>query len=69
MRALLRLLARETDALTLVPSLVVRDELKNKTLVERCRIPAITERFYAITLGRRFPNKRVRELLSNAAMT
>ena len=67
--AMLRLLARETNALTLVPSLVVRDELKNKTLVERCRIPAITERFYAITLGRRFPNKRVRELLSNAAMT
>ena len=62
--AMLRLIARESDALTLVPPVVVRDELRAKLLIERCRIPQIKESFYAISPSRRFPNPLVRELLA-----
>lgn len=61
--AMLRLLARESDALTLVPPIVVRDELVAGRLVEHCRIPDLTESFYAVVQSRRFPNPLVRELL------
>jgi LysR family transcriptional activator of nhaA len=65
--AMLRLIARETDALTLVPPVVVRDELRAKLLVERCRIPQIQESFFAISASRSFPNPLVRELLATTA--
>lgn len=67
--AMLRLLARETDALSLVPPIVVRDELKAGVLVERCRIPDLTESFYAIVQTRRFPNPLLKELLAHPAPT
>ena len=63
--AMLRLLARERDGLTLVPPIVVRDELESGVLVEHCRIPQLTESFYAIILSRRFPNQLLGELLQN----
>ncbi len=62
--AMLRLLARELDGVTLVPSIVVRDELESGVLVEHCRIPGVTESFYAIVQNRRFPNLLLGELLS-----
>jgi LysR family transcriptional activator of nhaA len=62
--AMLRLLARESPGLALVPPVVVRDELKSGLLVERCRISTICESFYAISPQRRFPNPIVRELLA-----
>ncbi|HSN71160.1 MAG TPA: LysR family transcriptional regulator [Steroidobacteraceae bacterium] len=62
--AMLRLLARESSGVTLVPPVVVREELESGALVERSRIPDITERFYAITGARRFPNRLLRDLLS-----
>jgi len=61
--AMLRLLAREREGLTLVPPIVVRDELKMGVLVEHCRIPEVTEIFYAITQKRRFPNRLLGDLL------
>jgi LysR family transcriptional activator of nhaA len=64
--AMLRLMARESKALALVPRVVVQDELKSKTLVERCRVPDLKETFYAITPTRRFPNAVITRLLSNA---
>jgi LysR family transcriptional activator of nhaA len=64
--SMLRLLARETGALALVPPVVVQDELRNGTLVERHRIPEISECFYAITPTRRFPNPLVRNLVERA---
>lgn len=63
--AMLRLLARESPGVTLVPPVVVVDELKAKRLVERCRIPSISEKFYAITQARRFPNPLLKELLTS----
>lgn len=61
--AMLRLLARESPGVTLVPPIVVRDELQTGLLVERCQVPGLVEGFYAITRGRRFPNPLLAELL------
>ncbi|QMW24191.1 LysR family transcriptional regulator [Sandaracinobacteroides saxicola] len=60
--ALLRLIARDTAALTLVPPIVVRDELADGRLTERCRLPDLSERFYALYPKRRFPNPLLIEL-------
>ena len=65
--AMLRLLAREGVGLALVPAVVVSDELRNKVLTERFRIPSIRESFYAITPERRFPNPVLAELLEGGA--
>jgi len=62
--AMLRLLAREREGVTLVPPIVVRDELEAGILVEHCRIPEVTESFYAIVQKRRFPNRLLGELLT-----
>jgi LysR family transcriptional regulator, transcriptional activator of nhaA len=62
--AMLRLVARESAGLTLLPPVVVRDELKSGVLLERCRIAHMQEGFYAISPSRRFPNPLVRELLA-----
>ena len=62
--AMLRLLAREREGVTLVPPIVVRDELESGILVEHCRIPDVTESFYAIVKKRRFPNRLHGDLLS-----
>jgi LysR family transcriptional activator of nhaA len=64
--ALLRLLAREMDVLALVPPVVVRDELENGILCEVCRLPEITERFYAITPTRQFSHPLLPQLLQAA---
>ena len=65
--AMLRLLARERDGLTLVPPIVVRDELRAGILVEHCRIPEVTESFFAIVQRRRFPNQLLATLLRGTA--
>ncbi len=65
--AMLRLLAREREGVTLVPPIVVRDELASGTLVEHCQIPQLTENFYAITQNRRFPNQLLGDLLAGYA--
>jgi LysR family transcriptional activator of nhaA len=61
--ALLRLLARDTGSVALVPSVVVRDELKSGVLVEYAVVPDLHETFYAITVQRHFESPLVRELL------
>ena len=61
--AMLRLLARERDGVTLVPPIVVRDELASGVLAEYCRIRDVQESFYAIVQRRRFPNRLLAELL------
>jgi LysR family transcriptional regulator, transcriptional activator of nhaA len=63
--AMLRLLARETGALTLVPPVVVQDELKSGLLIERCSVAQIQERFYAISMRRRFAHPALKALLDN----
>lgn len=65
--AMLRLLAREREGVTLVPPIVVREELETGVLVEHCRIPDVIESFYAIVQRRRFPNQLLAELLKPQA--
>ena len=62
--AMLRLLARENIGLSVVPPIVVRDELASGALVEIEELPDLSEPFYAITLRRRFPNPLLRLLTS-----
>lgn len=64
--AMLRLLARERDGVALAPRIVVRDELESGVLVEHCRIPEVSENFYAIVQKRRFPNPLLSGLLKAA---
>lgn len=61
--AMLRLLARESDGLTLVPPVVVQDELSSGVLEEHIRLPGLQESFYAITQTRRFPHPLLTGLL------
>jgi LysR family transcriptional activator of nhaA len=62
--ATMRLLARDTDALALVPTVVVRDELRDGALHEQCVVPGLFENFYAITVARMFQHP-----LIDAALT
>ena len=61
--ALLRLLARDSGAVALVPSVVVRDELQTRQLVEYCVVPDLVENFYAITVKRHFEPPLLKALL------
>ncbi len=61
--AMLRLMARESRALGVVPPIVVRDELADGELVEIRRLPDLHETFYAIAASRRFPNPLIQELV------
>lgn len=61
--AMLRLVAREHTGLTVVPPIVVKDELDSGALVEVAELPGLVETFFAITLTRRFPNPLLNLLL------
>lgn len=61
--AMLRLVARESRGLALVPQVVVRDEIERGTLVERHRLAEVKDSYFAITAGGRFQNPLVQELV------
>ncbi len=62
--AMMRLLARQDIGLTVVPPIVVKDEIDSGQLIEAQKLPEINEAFYAVTLSRRFPNPLLNQLLS-----
>jgi LysR family transcriptional activator of nhaA len=62
--ALLRLLARDSDSIALLPSVVVQDELRAGRLVEHAVVPDLYENFYGVTIQRRFEPPLVQELLA-----
>jgi len=64
--AMLRLLARDSGSLAVLPQVVVRDEIETETLVEYLSIPNAFESFYAITVKRSFQPEVLSELLANA---
>lgn len=61
--ALLRLLARDSDGVALLPSVVVQDELRSGRLIEYCVVPGLYENFYAISVQRRFAPPLLKALL------
>ena len=61
--ATMRLLARDIDAVAVVPSVVVRDELQSGVLHQYCIVPSLFENFYAITVQRQYQHPLLRSLL------
>ncbi len=62
--AMLRLLARDSGAITVLPEVVVQDELREGRLQRYCAVPGVFENFYAITAFRRSPAPLVQALIS-----
>lgn len=61
--AMLRLLVRDTGALTALPKVVVRDEMASGRLSEYETLPNVYENFYAITAKRTFVPELVTSLI------
>lgn len=64
--AMLRLLARDTGALAVMPGVVVKDELQQGKLVNYLTLPNVYENFYAVTVKRQIQNQLISELINNA---
>jgi LysR family transcriptional activator of nhaA len=64
--AMLRLLARDSGGVALVPAVVVQDELKAGLLQQYCVLPEVFENFYAITTERQFQPKVLEALLAQS---
>jgi LysR family transcriptional activator of nhaA len=62
--AMLRLLARDSGGVALVPAVVVQDELKMGLLQQYCVVPEVFENFYAITTERQFQPQVLAALLT-----
>jgi LysR family transcriptional activator of nhaA len=63
--AMLRLLARDSGAITVLPEVVVQDELRDGRLQRYCAVPGVFENFYAITAVRRSPSPIVQSMISS----
>jgi len=64
--AMLRLIARDSGWLTLLPAVVVQDELQSGLLVAVSQIVELQERFYAITTTHRHRMEMLERLLSRS---
>jgi LysR family transcriptional activator of nhaA len=62
--AMLRLLARNSGAVAVLPTVVVRDEIAQGVLAEYTSLPSIHGDFYAITVRRTYTPPALQELLS-----
>ena len=65
--AMLRLLARDSGCLTVLPEVVVQDELREGTLQRYGVVPKVFENFYAITAYRTIPSPLVQSLISRSS--
>ena len=65
--AMLRLIARDSGWLTVLPEVVVQDELRTRRLARYCDVPDLSEDFYAITTERRFQPAVLKDLLKRPA--
>ncbi len=64
--AMLRLLARDSKAVALVPAIVVRDELRARRLAEYAVVPHLYEEFFAISVRRQYQHPLLKPLLERA---
>lgn len=62
--AMLRLLARDSRGLTVMPEVVVKDELKNGILQSYCELPEVFENFYAVTVKKHFRKNEINSLIN-----
>jgi len=65
--AMMRLLARDSGALAVLPEVVVKDEIEQGLLHTILPLPNIFENFYAITVQRQFRPTLVSDLLERAS--
>lgn len=65
--AMLRLIARDSGWLTVLPEVVVQDELRTGLLVRAGRATQLEERFYAITTPHRHRIERLERLLAGTS--
>ena len=65
--AMLRLLARDSGGVALLPAVVVQDELHSGVLQQYCVVPKVYENFYAISAERQFQSAVLKKLLSSTA--
>lgn len=65
--AMLRLLARDSGGVALLPAVVVQDELHSGVLQQYCVVPKVYENFYAISVERQFQSAVLKKLLSSTA--
>lgn len=61
--AMLRLLARDTKAVAVMPSVVVKDEITNGNLTSYATLPNIYENFYVVTVQKHITNQLVTDLI------
>ncbi len=61
--ALLRLLALSGEGLALVSKIVVERELQSRKIKFMLRVPGLTEKFYALTVRKRFQNAWLGEIV------
>jgi LysR family transcriptional activator of nhaA len=64
--AMLRLLARDSDSVALLPTVVVQDELRSGQLAEYGVVPDLHENFYAISVQRHFSPPLLKALLKQS---
>lgn len=65
--AMLRLIARDSGWLTVLPEVVVQDELRTGSLVKVGRSEQLQEHFYAITTSHRHRLERLEGLLEGSS--
>lgn len=65
--AMLRLLARDSGAVAVMPAVVVKDELAAGRLAVYFEVPDVFEHFYAITVNRPYQPDALRQLLRASA--
>jgi LysR family transcriptional activator of nhaA len=63
--AMMRLLAREGIGLAVLPPIVVKNELESGLLVELQHDIGLSERFFAVTIERKFPNPLLQVLFDH----
>jgi len=64
--ATLRLMARDSGRVAMVPEVVVQDELEQGTLEKYCEVPDLHENFYAITAQRHFRSAALNAVLEGS---
>jgi LysR family transcriptional activator of nhaA len=62
--AMLRLLARDSMALTVMPEVVVKDELRDGILKAYSQLPEVYENFYAVTVKKHFRKYEINNLIN-----
>jgi LysR family transcriptional activator of nhaA len=65
--AMMRLVARDSQALAIIPAIAVKDEISSGKLQIISHLKDVVERFYAISIQRQFENPIITKLMAQEA--